>query len=242
MRLARIETPDGVFEGTYQGDSVEVDGTAYELGTEATLLTPSEPGGIYTIGYNFQSYIDLNLPEGDPPEPFGFSLKAPISLRASDEPVPYPSFSSELGYSGELTAVIGAEASHVEEDEVSEIVRGYTIMNDLLATDQETVGTMKVFDGSAPVGPCLATDVDPNDLSMRTTINGDVRQEAHTGQMLQTPSEIIAELSRRCTLQPGDVIALGSPANPGTVEPGDVIEVWIEDIGTLRNRIVESAY
>ena len=239
MRLARADTPDGIVEGTFDGDIVEANGETYQIGVDATLLAPTDPGAIYTMGYNFESYIEMHLPDEEPPEPFGFSLKAPISIRASGETVSYPSFSSELGYSGELTAVIGEECRNVEEAEVAEVVKGYTIMNDLLAQDQEDIGTMKVFDGSAPVGPAISTDVDPLDLEMQTTVNGELRQEAHTSDMIQGPAEIIAELSRRCTLQPGDVIALGSPANPGTLEVGDEVEVWYEGVGTLTNTIGE---
>ncbi|MFW6384788.1 MAG: fumarylacetoacetate hydrolase family protein [Halodesulfurarchaeum sp.] len=238
MRFARVETRDGVVEGTYHGDTVEVDGQTYEIGTEGTLLAPCEPGALYTMGFNYSGYVDMHLESEEPPKPFGFSLKAPNGIRASGEPVEYPSFTSELGYGGELTAVIGERAKDVDVADVPDVVRGYTIMNDLLAMDQDDIGTMKVFDGSAPLGPAIATDVDPTNLDMRTTIDGEVRQEANTGEMLQTPAEIVSGLSQRCTLQPGDVIALGSPANPGTVEPGDVIEIWYEGIGTLENEIV----
>lgn len=240
MRRARAETADGIVEGRYDeaAGTVEADGETYRLGADADLLPPCE-GAVYTIGYNYPDYTEMHLEADEPPEPFGFSLKAPVSVRASGEPVPYPAFSEELGYGGELTAVIGEECKNVAERDVADVLAGYTVLNDLLATDQETVGTMKVFDGSAPIGPCVATDLDPADLDIRTTINGEVRQDATTAAMTQSPAEIVSELSRRCTLQPGDAIALGSPANPGTVEPGDEIECWYEGIGTLRTTIVE---
>lgn len=242
MRRARAETDEGIVEGAYDGEAgtVESGGEIHHVGPdgEADLLPPCDLGAVYTIGYNYPDYTEMHLEADEPPEPFGFSLKAPVSVRASGEPVPYPSFSGELGYGGELTAVIGEECRDIAEHEVPGVVEGYTILNDLLATDQETVGTMKVFDGSAPIGPCVATDVDPTDLSMETTIDGTVRQDASTAEMTQSPAEIVAELSRRCTLQPGDVVALGSPANPGTVGPGDEIAITYEGIGTLRNTIV----
>lgn len=243
MRRARAETKEGIVEGAYDGEAgtIESDERTYRLGPDAAadLLPPCDLGAVYTIGYNYPDYTEMHLEADEPPEPFGFSLKAPVSVRASGEPVPYPAFSEELAYGGELTAVIGEECKNVAERDVPGIVEGYTILNDLLAADQETVGTMKVFDGSAPIGPCVATDVDPTHLSMQTTVDGETRQDASTAEMTQSPAEIVAELSRRCTLRPGDVVALGSPANPGTVEPGDEIAVTYEGIGTLRNTIVE---
>jgi 2-keto-4-pentenoate hydratase/2-oxohepta-3-ene-1,7-dioic acid hydratase in catechol pathway len=111
-------------------------------------------------------------------------------------------------------------------------------MNDVDALDQQGRTARKAFDGSGPLGPWIETDLDPEGIGMETVINGETRQDANTELMLFSPAEIVSFLSRRFTLRPGDVIAFGSPANPGTVEPGDDIEITYEGVGTLRNHVV----
>ena len=148
--------------------------------------------------------------------------------------IPYPNFADGVGYAGELAAVIGEPCRQVNPEESLEYVRGYTIMNDVDALGQEGAG-MKVFEGGAPLGPWIETDLDPSNLDIETTVGGDLRQEGNTNEMLFSPSEIVSFLSERITLQPGDVVAFGSPANPGQVQPGESVEIWYEGIGTLRN-------
>lgn len=126
---------------------------------------------------------------------------------------------------------------NVTPREVPNVVRGYTIMNDVDALDQPGRTARKAFTGSAPLGPWIETDLDPTALSMHTYVNDEKRQEATTGLMLFDPFEIIAFLSNRFTLQPGDAIAFGSPANPGNIEPGDTVAITYAGIGTLRNTV-----
>jgi 2-keto-4-pentenoate hydratase/2-oxohepta-3-ene-1,7-dioic acid hydratase in catechol pathway len=237
MRIARADTPDGIVRGEYDGETVSTDERTYTIGETATLLPPCEPGTIYCMERNYRAYIEQNIDADGPPDEIMFFLKGHNCLRASGEEVPLPSFSSEVGYAGELTAVIGEECSDVAPGEVASVVEGYTILNDMDAKDQEGIGAMKVFEGAAPLGPCVATDVDPTDLDMHTTVGGEERQNAHTSRMLRGPEEVVSALSERITLSPGDVIALGSPANPGTVAPGEEMAITYEGIGTLRNTL-----
>lgn len=244
MPTARIETDDGVLTGEYDDGVVTADGDSYAVGDDATLLPPCEPETVYCLGRNYAAYLEQNADviEGNLddsaefPEEIHFFLKGATCVIGPGDPIPYPSFSESLGYAGELAAVVGRGGKNLDPDDVPAAVRGYTILNDLDAKDQTGVTEMKVFDGSAPIGPVIA-DVDPSSLEMRTTVDGEVRQEATTDAMYRGPAEAIAELSERVTLRPDDVVALGSPANPGTLEPGDTVEVWYEGVGTLRNTV-----
>ncbi|WP_338729584.1 fumarylacetoacetate hydrolase family protein [Haladaptatus sp. DJG-WS-42] len=238
MHLARVRTPDGVVTGEYDDGVVMHNERAYEVGEDATLLAPSEPSTFYCVGRNYAKKIEQMSYE-IPDEP-DFFIKPAVSLHHPNQPIPYPSFTNDLTYAGELAAVIGEECHDITPAEIPDVVHGYTILNDLDALDQPRRTARKAFDGSAPLGPVIATDVDPANLAMETKINGETRQEDHTENMLFDPLDIVAFLSERFTFKPGDVISFGSPANPGGLEPGDEIEIWYEGIGTLRNTVESS--
>jgi 2-keto-4-pentenoate hydratase/2-oxohepta-3-ene-1,7-dioic acid hydratase in catechol pathway len=178
--------------------------------------------------------------EYERPEEPDFFIKPPASLLAHEQPIPYPEFTDELTYAGELAAVVDRRCRNLDPDEVSDAIRGYTVMNDVDALDQQGRTARKAFDASGPLGPWVETDVDPTDIDMWTDVADERRQEANTELMLFDPYEIVSFVSERFTLQPGDVIAFGSPANPGLVEPGDEIEITYEGVGTLRNQVVAS--
>ena len=249
MRLARARTEAGIVEGEIENGRLVTEHDEYTLseadGTdrdnesdardEATLLAPCEPSALYCVGRNYAATIEqMDYERPDEPD---FFIKPPTSVHPPGTSLSYPTFTAELTYAGELAAVIGRECHAIPPERVPEVVRGYTIMNDLDALDQPGRTARKAFDGSAPLGPWIETDVDPTAMDMETTINGEVRQEASTAQMLFDPMEIVSFLSERFTFRPGDVIAFGSPANPGLVEPGDEIEIRYEGIGTLATTI-----
>lgn len=233
MKYARIQTPAGTFEGEYEDGTVHTEDGSFEP-EEYTLLAPCEPSVFYCAGRNFGEKVEQM--DYDIPEVPDFFIKPPVSLHDPATPIPYPEFSSELTYAGELAAVIDTECKHVEEGEVDEVVHGYTILNDLDCLDQERRTARKAFDSSGPLGPVIA-DVDPVGLDMRTRINGELRQEDNTENMFIKPREVVSFLSERFRLKPGDVISFGSPANPGLLERGDEIEIYYEGIGTLRNTV-----
>ena len=137
-----------------------------------------------------------------------------------------------------MAAVVDVECRDVAPGAVPDVVRGYTVMNDVDALDQQGRTARKAFRGSGPLGPWIETDVDPRGLDMHTDVAGERRQEANTELMLFGPHEVVSFISHRFTLQPGDVIAFGSPANPGLVQPGDAVEITYEGVGTLRNEVV----
>lgn len=235
MRLARLRSADGPVSGEYVDGVVHADDGRYEVGRDGALLPPCEPSTVYCIGRN---YAGTNERMGyDRPDEPSFFLKPPASLVGHERPLPYPAFTDELTYAGELAAVIDERCRNLSADEVAEAVRGYTVMNDLDALDQESRTARKAFDRSGPLGPWIETEVDPTGIDMWTDVSGERRQEANTDAMLFGPAEVIAYLSDRFTFRPGDVVALGSPANPGLIEPGDTVEITYDGVGTLRNRV-----
>lgn len=239
MRLARIDTADGPVTGEYEDGVVRADGAEYEVGVDGDLLPPCDPSAMYCVGRNYAETLDQM--EYERPEEPDFFIKPPASLLAHEESIEYPEFTEELTYAGELAAVIDERCHDVSEDEVPEVVRGYTIMNDVDALDQQGRTARKAFDGSGPLGPWLETDLDPRGIDMHTDIGDERRQDANTELMLFDPYKIVSYLSKRFTFRPGDVVAFGSPANPGLVEPGDTVEITYEGVGTLRNGIVASS-
>ena len=235
MRLARAQTPDGIITGTYESGSLKSENNVYDIESDADLLAPVSPSTLYCVGRNYVATLD-QMEYERPTEP-DFFIKPSVSTHPPETPISYPTFSNEVTYAGELAAVVDEECRNVAADDVTEVLRGYTIMNDVDALDQQGRTARKAFDGSAPLGPWIETDLDPIGLDIRTVINGENRQHSNTELMLFKPHEIVSFLSERFTLQPGDVIAFGSPANPGLIEPGDAIEITYEGIGTLRNTV-----
>lgn len=207
------------------------------MGVDGDLLPPCEPSALYCVGRNYAATID-QMGYERPDEP-SFFIKPPATLRSHRASIPYPAFTDELTYVGELAAVIDERCWNVSTDEVADVVRGYTIMNDMDALDQESRTARKAFDGSAPLGPWIETDVDPVGIDMWTDVSGERRQEANTESMLFDPAEIIAYLSERFTFEAGDVVAFGSPENPGLIEPGETVEITYEGVGTLQNSVRE---
>ena len=239
MRLARLRTENGVVEGEYRDGVVTTDDAEYVVGEDGRLAPPCEPSALYCVGRNYAATLDqMDYERPDQPD---FFVKPPVSLVGHGTDVPYPTFTEELTYAGELAAVVDEQCHRVDEAEVPDVLRGFTVMNDLDALDQPGRSARKAFDGSGPLGPWVETDVDPRGIDMHTDVAGERRQEANTELMLFDPSEVVSFLSARFTFQPGDVIAFGSPANPGLVEPGDTVDITYDGVGTLSNTIVEPA-
>ncbi len=237
MRLARLLTPDGPVAGRYEDGTVTAADGRYDVGRDGRLLPPCDPTALYCVGRNYAETLDQMA--YDRPEEPDFFVKPPASLLAHGEPVRYPEWTDELTYAGELVAVIDERCRDLDPEAVPEVVRGYTVMNDVDALDQQGRTARKAFDGSAPLGPWIETDVDPTGLDVETTVGGELRQEANTELMLFDPHEVVAYLSKRFTFEPGDCVAFGSPANPGLVEPGERVAITYEGVGTLSNRVVD---
>jgi 2-keto-4-pentenoate hydratase/2-oxohepta-3-ene-1,7-dioic acid hydratase in catechol pathway len=239
MRLVRFVADDRVYAGQIDGDAVVADGTRRPLAA-VRLLSPCVPTKIIGVGRN---YADHAAEMGNvlPKEPLLF-FKPPSALLDPGADIVYPPQSANVHYEGELGIVIGKRCRNVARAHAAEIVLGYTICNDVTARDlQATDGQWtraKGFDTFAPLGPCIATELDPAALRVRTLLNGVVKQDCPTSKLIFDVGTLIEYISAAFTLEPGDVISTGTPSGVGPMQPGDVVTVAIEGIGELTNRVV----
>jgi len=205
----------------------------------ATLLPPVTPTKIVCVGRNYADHAK-ELGNEPPSEPILF-LKPPSALLAPDGTIVRPTASQLVHHEAELAIVVGREAKNVSERDWRGYVRGFACANDVTARDLQRKDVQftrgKSFDTFCPIGPCIDTDVDPSDLRVVARVNGEVRQDGRTSQMIFSCSALFAFVTAIMTLVPGDVILTGTPAGVGSLESGDVVEVEIEGIGVLRNHV-----
>jgi 2-keto-4-pentenoate hydratase/2-oxohepta-3-ene-1,7-dioic acid hydratase in catechol pathway len=220
-------------QGTPEGPTVPVHAVR--------LLAPAQPSKIVAVGKNYQDHIrEL---DGQIPETPILFIKPSTCVNGPDGPIILPptNLTQRVDYEGELALVICRLAKNVSPAEALEYVCGYTCLNDVTARDiQKKDGQWtraKSFDGFAPVGPLLTDEVDPDHLMIRTLLNGKTVQEASTSQMIWPVAELVAFISSAMTLLPGDVITTGTPSGIGPMNDGDLVEVCIEGIGILRNKV-----
>ena len=246
MRRVRIRHRGEPAAGVLAGERIELaDGTAIAADS-AEWLAPVEPSKIVATHLSYRSRCEEYAMAAAPEWPSYF-LKPPSSLSAHEAEVARPRGCRFLNYEGEIAVVIGRRCSGVSRADALAHVDGYTVANDFGVHDFRHIdrGSMlrvKGQDGFCPLGPALvdAADVDPNALTIRTYVNGEQVQEGDTADDLLFGFDYqIADVSRLITLEPGDVVLTGTPANSRPVEPGDVVEVEVEGVGRLRNRIVE---
>jgi 2-keto-4-pentenoate hydratase/2-oxohepta-3-ene-1,7-dioic acid hydratase in catechol pathway len=199
------------------------------------------PGKIIGVGRNYREHAK-ELGNAVPDEPLLF-LKPSTSLLAPGEPIVRPRGWERVDFEGELGVVIGKRCRRVTRAQAMQYVGGYTIVNDVTVRDlQKKDGQWtraKGFDTFCPAGPALITELDPASLRIVTRVNGVVKQDAPTSDMLFDVATIIAAASRVMTLEPGDLIASGTPPGVGPLAPGDVVEIEIAGIGILSNPVVE---
>ncbi len=211
---------------------------------EVKLLPPVNPSKIVCLGRNYREHAkELGHPLG--PEPLIF-LKPPSSIVGPGEPIVLPRFSQRVDYEGELAAVIGRLCSQLEEtSDVRPYILGYTCLNDVTARDlQKSDGQFtraKGFDTFCPLGPVIETALDLTATTVEAYVNGNVRQSAPVTDMIYSVDAIIRWISRMMTLVPGDIVATGTPAGVGPLHAGDVVEVVVRGVGTLRNPVVGPA-
>lgn len=199
------------------------------------------PSKIVCVGRNYADHA-AELGNEVPKDPLLF-LKAPSAVIRHEEAIRIPSQSAQVEHEGELAVVIGRACKNIGDDENPfQFVLGYTCLNDVTARDiqrkdvQFTRG--KSFDTFCPIGPVIETELDVNDLRVTCSVNGEIKQDGRTSQMVFPVDFLIRYISRQMTLKAGDVIATGTPAGVSKLNPGDVCEVTIEGIGTLRNPVI----
>jgi 2-keto-4-pentenoate hydratase/2-oxohepta-3-ene-1,7-dioic acid hydratase in catechol pathway len=208
--------------------------------SEVKLLAPVAPSKIVCVGRNYREHAaELGNPMPDAPLLF---LKPPSAVVGHEAAIELPAASSRVEHEGELGVVIGRRARLVGDSENPlDYVLGYTCVNDVTARDLQRRDVQftraKSFDTFCPVGPYVVTGIDPLDLQVETRVNGDVRQRGRTAAMAFPVAYLIRYISHIMTLEPGDVISTGTPAGVGPLSDGDVCEVEVEQVGTLRNAV-----
>ncbi len=250
MRIARFSIGDEVDFGVVEGDEVApitghpfapftFTGYRYQL-SEVKLLAPVIPSKVVAIGKNYADHAaEMG---GTPPSAPMIFLKPSTAVIGTEEAIAYPASSQRVDYEGELGVVIGRLCRDVPAESALDAVLGYTCANDVTARDQQAADVQwtrsKGHDSFCPLGPWVETSLDPGDLAITTTLNGEKRQDARTSQMVHSVASLISYISAAMTLLPGDVILTGTPAGVGPMRPGDVVEVTIEGIGTLSNPVI----
>ena len=250
MKYVRIDRPGGPCWGAVKGEDVftlskpPYDGLEYDGGklplSQCRLLAPCEPTKIVCVGKN---YVEHAREMGA--EPPGFPvlfLKGPNTLNHQDGAVHAPEFVGRLDYEGELAVVIRRRAKDVKAKSFADYVLGYTCLNDVTARDvQKHDGQWsrgKSMDGFCPVGPWVVDELDPSALKLETRLNGKTVQQGNTADFITAIPQLLEFITASMTLEPGDVVATGTPAGIGSMIPGDRVEVEIEGIGVLTNQII----
>ncbi len=213
---------------------------------DVALLTPTSPGKMIGLWNNFRAFAqEFALPV--PEEPLYF-LKAPNSFLASGRTICRPkAYDGPVVFEGELGIVIGRECKGISEDRADDAIFGYTCVNDVTAAriiDRDPNFAQwvraKSYDGFGVFGPVVATGIEPGELTVRTVLNGDERQNYPISDMIFPPRRIVSLISRDMTLEPGDVIACGTSLGVGSMkQPSNRIDITIEGIGTLSNEFVQ---
>lgn len=204
---------------------------------DVKILPPVKPSKIVCVGLNYQDHaneLNMDLPE----EPVIF-LKPPTSVTGTLDQIIYPSSSSQVDYEAELAIVISKKAQQIDEEEAADYIGGYIVLNDVTARDLQSKDVQwtraKSFDTFCPIGPCIETELDPSNLKISLKLNHELKQDSRTSNMIFTPHRLVEFISHIMTLNPGDVIATGTPPGVGQMIPGDIVEAEVEGIGILKN-------
>jgi 2-keto-4-pentenoate hydratase/2-oxohepta-3-ene-1,7-dioic acid hydratase in catechol pathway len=259
VRIARFAKGDGVAYGVVEGagsgvtvaelyghpfgvdpGGVRLTGHRYPL-AEVRLLAPVLPSKVVGAGRNYLAHVqEMN---GEPPaEPVLF-LKPSTSVTGPGDAIKYPvKITERVDFEGELAVIIGRLCHGVPRERADEVIFGYTCANDVTARDLQARDGQwtraKGFDTFCPLGPWIETGTNSADLELTTTVNGTVRQQARTSELLWDVPALVAHVSQVMTLLPGDVLLTGTPGGTGPLTDGDEVSVAIESIGTLTNRVV----
>lgn len=224
------------------GTAAEKTGEAYPL-SSLRLLAPCEPTKVVCVGKNYLDYVkEAADGSSEVPEDPTLFIKPNTSVLDPEGDIVYPACSERVDYEAELAVVIGRRAHNIEPGHADEYIFGYTCLNDVTARDiQKREGQWtrgKGFDTFCPIGPWIETELDAQNTSVMSRLNGEIRQSGHTSMMIHSIDKLLCVMSECMTLLPGDVIATGTPAGIGPMKKGDIIEIEIGGVGVLRNHIV----
>ena len=250
MKIVRIKAGDDIAYGVADAEGVVVYRGSPFVAWEPTetvvpwpnvkLLAPVLPTKILCVGKNYEDHAE-DMGGELPEEPLIF-VKPATSVIGQNQPVIYPPQSKEVHHEAELAVVISRPARNIKAEDASQYIFGYTAANDVTARDlQRRDGQWtraKGFDTFCPLGPAIETELDPLErLAVIAKVNDEVRQAGFTSDMVFGVAEILEHITAFTTLLPGDVILMGTPSGVGPVEPGDVMEIEIDGIGSLVNRV-----
>ena len=261
MRIARFSVDDEVKFGLVEGEGeqpeslevaeilghpfgpVQVTQRRWPL-SRVRLLAPVLPSKVIGIGRNYAEHAaELGNEAPGKDDPAVVFLKPSTSVIGPSDAIQYPlGVSFDVQHEAELAVVIGRMCRQVPVARVPEVVLGYTCGNDVTARDLQRAenqwGRAKGFDTFCPLGPWIETELDPSDLAITCTVDGDLRQAGRTAQMTRPVADLVSYVSEAMTLLPGDVILTGTPAGVGPIVVGQQVSVGIEGIGNLTNRVV----
>ena len=250
MKIVRMKAGDDIAYGVADAEGVLVYNGSPFVAWEPTetvvpwpnvkLLAPVLPTKVLCVGKNYEDHAE-EMGAELPTEPLVF-MKPATSVIGQNQTVVYPPQSKEVHHEAELAVVISRPARNIKAEDASQYIFGYTAANDVTARDlQRSDGQWtraKGFDTFCPLGPAIETELDPLErLAVIAKVNDEVRQAGFTSDMVFGVAEIIEHISAFTTLLPGDVILTGTPSGVGPVEPGDVMEIEIDGIGSLVNRV-----
>ena len=254
MRLARVAHPEGMSFAAIDGPpgaegareiadhpfgNPTFTGRRWAMG-DVRLLAPILPSKVVGIGRNYHAHA-AELGNAVPDEPMVF-LKPSTSVIGPEAAITVPAVSHRVDYEGELAVVIGRPCHKVRAADAVGVILGYTCANDVTARDLRAPNApwlrSKGFDTFCPLGPWIETELDPSDVTVTTTVNGDVKQDGHTSDLIFGLGELIEYCSAIMTLLPGDVILTGTPEGVGPLSAGDEVSVAVAGIGELTNRVI----
>ena len=229
---------------TVEGNElVTKDGRSIDI-NEAQHLPPTQPSKIICVHLNYESRVKEYITKL-PPAPTYFH-KPVTALNSHNGDIVRPERCKWLNYEGEIAIVIGRNCRNISPEEAKDYIAGYTVANDyglhdFRDTDAGSMLRVKGSDTLCPVGPGLVTGWDFHNKGIRTIVNGKVMQDANTNEMEWDMNYLVADIARNITLEPGDLLLSGTPANSRPVKPGDIVEVEVEGLGRLSNKIVHGA-
>ena len=251
MQIVRFRAGGKTRYGALEGTAVvEYSGTPWSLFKrgrrryplrQVALLAPTVPSKIVAVGLNYRDHAaEMGAPIPDEPRIF---LKPVSAIIGPDDPIVLPPQSTRVEHEAELAVVMKKRCRNIPSERVRDYVLGYTCLNDVTARDiQARDGgptRAKAFDTFCPLGPCIATDIEPNAVTVEAFVNGVVRQSGSTKDFVFPVEDVVARVSEVMTLLPGDVIATGTPAGVGPLTAGDRVEIRIDGVGVLKNPVVK---
>ena len=247
MKFVRVLYEGKKEYGRLDGDKVLFLDKAPYLGGKETgytadlasckLLAPAEPSKVVAVGLNYMDHIE-EMKDWVPEEPVIF-MKPSSSVIGPEDKIVWPPRSATVSYEAELALVIGKDCRNVTKEEAKDYIFGYTCLNDVTARDLQPIDQQwtraKGYDTFAPIGPIITDEIDPKNAPISSKLSGELRQNSNTDHMMRDVYELTSFISSVMTLYPGDIITTGTPSGVGIMKDGDVVEITVEGIGTLRN-------